>query len=60
MLFSEGKETFYLKLFSGIQLISYLKSAYHYIAVLSDKAPMSSKRILNVDLSYLSKCTEFF
>ena len=26
----------------------------------SDKAPMSPTRILDVDLSYLLKCTEFF
>ena len=36
-----------------IQLITYIKSAYHYIPVSwSDKAPMSPKRILNVAQVY--------
>ena len=31
LLFSEEKNRFRLRLFSGIQLIPYIKYAYHYI-----------------------------
>ena len=44
VLFCEEKETFWLKLFSSIQLIPYVKSAYHYIAVLSDKRHLCLQR----------------
>ena len=30
------------------------------IGIGSDKAPVSLKRIPNVDISFLPKCTEFF
>ena len=40
---------------SGIQLIIELKHVYYYSCTWSDKAPMFSKSILNVDLWYMSK-----
>jgi len=46
----------------GIHLIPYIKSAYYIYKYCSwsDKTAMSSKRILNVDLSYFPNCTDFF
>ena len=48
--------------FSGFQLIPQGKTCVlsntEYCSG-SDKASMSPKRILNVDLSYLPNCTEF-
>ena len=50
-----------IRVISGIQLIPYIKFAYHYNAVGSDKTPQYvPKRILYVDLSYLPKNTDFF
>ena len=50
-----------IRAISGIQLIPYIKFAYHYNAVGSDKTPQYvPKRILYVDLSYLPKNTDFF
>ena len=44
-----------------VLLIPHIKSAYGLPlhCSWSNKAPMSPKRILNVDLPYLPKCTEF-
>ena len=58
-LFSEENSTLSRRAFSGIQVIPYIKSAYHYIAV-GVKRHLSPKRILNVELSYLPNCTEIF
>ena len=58
-LFSEENNTLSRRAFSGIQVIPYIKFAYHYIAV-GVKRHMSPKRILNVELSYLPNCTEIF
>ena len=58
-LFSEENNTLSRRAFSGIQVIPYIKSAYHYIAV-GVKRHLSPKRILNVELSYLPNCTEIF
>ena len=43
----------------GVRLIPYINPAYHHIiAVGVNQAPMSQKRILNVDSSYLLKRTD--
>ena len=61
LYFSEEKKIQYRSEYLVVQLIPHVKSAYHYINCgWGDEAPMSQKRILNVDLSYLPKSTEFF
>ena len=48
-----------LRVFIGVRLIPYINPAYHHIiAVGVNQAPMSQKRILNVDSSYLLKRTD--
>ena len=64
LLFAEEKNALQLRVFSAIQLIPYINLYTNLHCSWSDrlKAPigMSPKRILNVDLSYLPKCSEFF
>ena len=56
LLFSEEKiDSGYKRLFSGIQLIPYMHTITYctMINIAIDGAPVSLKRILKVDLSYL-------
>ena len=53
------KNAVQLRVFTIIWLIPQGKPAYHYINCSgSNKAPISPKRILKADLSYLPNCTE--
>ena len=58
-LFSEGKKCCNLEHFMVFSLFLYKICILNYYCSWSDKAPMSPRSILNVDLSYLPKCTEF-
>ena len=52
-LFSEEKDTLKLRAFSGMYLNSFDKICRPLHYSWCDKSPMCSKRILNIDLSYL-------
>ena len=65
--FLKGKKYIIAKsIISGTQLIPLVKPGYRYnyswtlIVGVIKKTPLSPKRILNVNLSYLLKYTDFF